>query len=56
MKDRRDRRRQRSLRRTIPIKKAFVLPLDEFVAGWYDESMTKNNSVSIVNETLGFFS
>jgi len=41
--------------RPVPIKKAFVLPLDEFVAGWYDESMTKN-SISIVNETLGYLS
>jgi hypothetical protein len=39
----------------IPIKKAFVLPLDEFVAGWYDESM-KKYSVGILGETLGFFS
>jgi hypothetical protein len=41
--------------RPLPIKKAFVLPLDEFVAGWYDESVTKIN-INIVNETLSFFS
>ena len=36
-------------------KKALVLPLDEFVADWYDESSMKYR-ISIVSETLAFFS
>jgi hypothetical protein len=36
-------------------KKALVLPLDEVVAGWYDESRMKKQ-ISIISENFSHFS
>lgn len=35
-------------------KKSLVIPLDEVVAGRYDESV--QNKISIISQTLGFLS